>query len=33
LLTSTALSLVVIPVAYTYVDDLLVYGRSLVRRA
>jgi hydrophobe/amphiphile efflux-1 (HAE1) family protein len=33
LLTSTALSLVVIPVAYTYVDDLLVYGRSLVKRA
>ncbi|MDX1915973.1 MAG: efflux RND transporter permease subunit [Methylophilus sp.] len=30
LLTSTALSLVVIPVAYTYIDDLLVFLRSLL---
>ena len=29
LLTSTALSLVVIPVAYTYIDDLLVFLRGL----
>lgn len=32
LLTSTALSLVVIPVIYTYIDDLLVFLRSLLGR-
>jgi len=28
LLTSTALSLLVVPVVFTYVDDLLVWGRK-----
>ena len=28
LLTSTALSLLVVPVVFTYVDDLLVWGRQ-----
>jgi len=32
LLTSTALSLLVVPVIFTYVDDLLQWGRGLVSR-
>jgi len=30
LLTSTALSLLVVPVVFTYVDDLLVWGRKCI---
>ena len=32
LITSTFLSLLVIPVLYTYVDDLIGFGRRLLRR-
>lgn len=32
LLTSTALSLLVVPVVFTYVDDLLQWGRRLISR-
>jgi multidrug efflux pump subunit AcrB len=33
LLTSTVLSLLVVPVVFTYVDDLVRWGRRLVNRA
>ena len=32
LITSTFLSLLVIPVVYTYVDDLIVWGRRILGR-
>ncbi len=32
LITSTFLSLLVVPVVYTYVDDAIAYGRKLLRR-